>query len=737
MQRRLHLIVPALLLLLGLALRVADPPVLADLRLKLFDFFQTLKPREYVPAPVRIVDLDDESLEKLGQWPWPRVLLAQLVERLSHAGAAVIAFDIVFAEPDRTSPSRVVELWLEAPAVDEIRGLVGSLADHDAVFASAVGQAVVVTGFAGTDGGGGAAPAQKAGFASTGDDPTLFVPAYSGSVVTLPEIEAAAAGNGSLNFVPDRDGIVRRVPLLVSYKGTLYPQLAIEALRVAQGASTYVVKASGASGQTGFGEKTGITHVKVGRLVAPTDETGKVWLYDTGLVPQRTIPAWRVLSENFDPAEVAGMIVLVGTSAVGLLDIRATPLEPAMPGVEIHAELIEQLLLQTFLNRPDWADGAEILYLLSLGVLLIVLLPRAGAGPGAAVGALAVAAAVGFSWYAFVELRLLFAPLYPSLIVVLVYMSSTLISFMRTEAERHQVRGAFGRYLSPVLVERLAEDPSRLKLGGEMREMTLLFCDIRGFTTISEQLDAEGLTRLINRFLTPMTDVILSQHGAIDKYMGDCIMAYWNAPLDDPDHASNACLAALTMRVRLEQLNETLRREADEEGRKHIPIRVGTGLNTGVCCVGNMGSDQRFDYSVLGDNVNLASRLEGQSKTYGVDIVVGEKTSEAADGFAILELDFIRVKGKTVPVRIHTLLGDSALSEDAGFQALRREHADMIAAYRRQDWAGARKRLAACRGLDAGLGLGALYHLYEERCAAYEREPPGTDWDGVFIATTK
>lgn len=278
-----------------------------------------------------------------------------------------------------------------------------------------------------------------------------------------------------------------------------------------------------------------------------------------------------------------------------------------------------------------------------------------------------------------------------------------------------------------------------MKLGGEMRDMTLLFCDVRGFTTISEQFDAEGLTRLINRFLTPMTNVILERKGTIDKYMGDCIMAFWNAPLDDDDHAANACRSALAMIETMKAVNVELEKEAKEEGRKHIPLNVGIGLNSGQVCVGNMGSDQRFDYSVLGDNVNLASRLEGQSKPYGVGIVIGENTRERAPGFATLELDLIRVKGKTVPVRIYALLGDEEFAKEPRFLDLAQEHEAMLAAYRYQDWPAAREHLAACRvrAEAAGLELTGLYDLYEERIGQYEEVSPGKDWDGVFVALTK
>ncbi|MCE3233169.1 MAG: adenylate cyclase [Rickettsiaceae bacterium] len=293
--------------------------------------------------------------------------------------------------------------------------------------------------------------------------------------------------------------------------------------------------------------------------------------------------------------------------------------------------------------------------------------------------------------------------------------------------------------MSPALVAQLAANPESLKLGGETKNLTLLFSDIRGFTTISESFNAEDLTKFINSFLTPMTTVILNHKGTIDKYMGDCIMAFWNAPLDDPEHPKNACNAALTMIKELAALNIRLEEEAKEKGRKFIPIHVGVGLNTGYACVGNMGSDQRFDYSVLGDDVNLASRLEGQSKTYGVDIVIGENTKAAAGEFATLELDLIKVKGKTKPVRIYTLLGDNTLAENTDFKEFCYLFNNMLKEYREQNWNAAKTLLESaktqCGKLD--IHIYGLFKLYEERIDSFIANPPAADWDGVYEAISK
>jgi len=422
-----------------------------------------------------------------------------------------------------------------------------------------------------------------------------------------------------------------------------------------------------------------------------------------------------------------------------LQDIRSTPVEERLPGVEVHANVIENVVDNAFLTRPATMDGGEVLLTIGAGVLMIILVPMVGAKWTLILFLSLAGGAAGTSWYLFSEHKILFDSVFSILATLVIYLQLTYMSYAAEEAEKKQVRSAFSHYMSPALVKRLAEDPDQLKLGGENREMTLLFCDVRGFTSISELFDAQGLTKLINSFLTPLTNVILEHQGTIDKYMGDCIMAFWNAPLDDSDHAKNGCLSALEMLKSLDGVNKQLEQEASEEGRPHIPLRIGIGLNTGVCCVGNMGSDQRFDYSVLGDSVNLASRLEGQSKGYGVTIVIGEETYKQVTDLACIELDLVMVKGKTEAVRIYAVLGDEGLAKNVDFQAYAAHHDRLLAAYRAQDWVQTQSLMAQVRTMMASLGLDhhGLYDLYEARIANYEETPPPLDWDGVFVATSK
>ncbi len=718
----------ALVLLAALfALRAQDPALMQVARAKVFDFYQQLRPQPPMEgSPVVIVDLDEDSLAAYGQWPWPRTLVAEMVQRLIDSGAVVVAYDIVFAEPDRMSPASVAQTL---PVLDEqTRQKLTTLPSNDQILGQVMRTGNVVVGQAALPGEAGPPRELKAAtIAELGNDPRPWLTTYERILTNVPAINEAAAGWAVFTVAPEPDGVVRRVPAIMNVNGTLFPALSLEALRQAMGKLSMGVR----TGQFG------VEGVLLQKHLVQTDANGRIYLYAGRHDPNRFISAGDVLSGKADPARIAGRIVLIGTSAAALQDIRSTAVEAHIPGVELHAQIIETIMNNTQLKVPVDAIAVELTTMIAAGLAMIVLLPAIGARWTLVMFVVMVGGVTAFSWHSFVNERTLYDPVYPALGTLLIYMYLTYAGFTSEEAQKRQVRGAFSRYMSPALVEKLAQDPGQLKLGGEMRDMTLLFCDVRGFTTISELFDAEGLTRLINRFLTPMTNVILDRKGTIDKYMGDCIMAFWNAPLDDPDHAANACRSALAMNEALKPLNDRLEQEAAQEGRRHVPIAIGIGLNSGVCCVGNMGSDQRFDYSVLGDNVNLASRLEGQSKNYGVMIVIGENTQSRAPGFATLELDLIKVKGKTEAVRIFTLQGDEAFAKSPEFLALKAEHDQMLAAYRGQRWDECEAHLARCRQLDPGLHLDGLWNLYAERVEHCRQSPPGANWDGVFVATSK
>ncbi len=644
--RLLYTLIVGAVIFTSLALRVWDPSAVARLHSLAFDAYQRIAPLPFDPGqPVRIVDIDEESLKRIGQWPWPRTILGDLVTKLHENGAAAIAFDMVFAEPDRLSPANAVEHWPQADFIAGLKPEIDKLPSNDRVFAEAIGGAPVVMGFIGSPDTK-TLPESKAGFAHGGDDPRLFAPSYPGAVSSLKILQDPALGMGALNWIPEYDQIIRRMPIVVSVGDTLYPSFAADVLRLAQGASTYVIKSSGASGESAFGENTGIVEVRIGDFEVPTEANGQMWLRHTPHTTERYLPAWKVLDGQIPADEIAGRILLIGTSAAGLLDLRATPLEASVPGVELHAQAIEQIIRGVFLLRPDFATPMELLYILVLGLLIAVLIYRAGALGSALVGVAAIAFVVWLSWYAFKNWGWLVDPVYPTIALTAIYLAGSSFVFLRTERERNRVRYAFSHYMAPALVERLADDPTRLKLGGETRDMTLLFSDVRGFTSMSEGLDAEELTRFLNELFTPLSNIVMEEQDTIDKFIGDALMAFWNAPLDDADHARHACKAALRIVKQMKPLNERWQQEAKAAGRTFNPVKLGIGLNTGECCVGNLGSETRFDYSVIGDNVHVASRLEGQSKTYGLVTIVGEDTASRAGDFAFLELDLSKGEGQ-------------------------------------------------------------------------------------------
>lgn len=732
MRRYLDWLIPLLVLAGALALRIHDGPLVVELRNKVFDAYQRVEPRPYDPkAPVRILAIDEESLKRIGQWPWPRETLARIIERLTGAGAAVV-LDVLLSEPDRMSPENLQKLWQDRAEAQAVMAAIVKLPHPDEELAKAMSNGAVVVAFALTSEPGGRQPLPKAGFAIIGDSPLRFLLGQTGATASLEIFEKAAAGNGAVTVPPDTDGIIRRVPLVLYYQGNIEPGLMAEALRVAQGASTYAIKASNANQESRLGLQTGINNIKIGQFIVPVDASGNVILYDSGSQKGRFIPIWKILDPGFDVSQLNGNIVLIGSTAEGLRDFKPTPLDPNMAGIEVHAQILEQMINGQFLQRPDWASWIEYLTIILLGLIMITLTHRLGALWTAIVGAVAVAAAIGGSWVAFAQYHLLFDPIYPSVTALAIYLSASLLGYLRTEGERRHVRRAFSQYLAPAIVEQLSRNPELLKLGGELRELTVMFSDIRDFTKIAEKLDPAALTHLINSILTPLTAAIYAQNGTVDKYIGDCIMAFWNAPLADAEHRRHSLLAALGMREALIEANRRLGEDAAKAGRAFSPVGVGIGINSGPCSVGNMGSDQRFAYSALGDTVNLASRLESLTRAYGVEIIVGEDAAEGIEDMALLEIDRVRVKGRSTPLTIYTLL---AATRDAGFDQLAEAQARFLAAYRRQAWPEAKTLAADC--LLAAPALGPLYALFAARIAHYEVEPTAADWDGVYTATSK
>jgi len=721
----------ALVLLLALAaLRIFDPLPIQELRVRVFDLFQVLQPREATERPVVIIDIDEQSLKSVGQWPWPRTRIADLISRLTQMGALVIAFDIVFAEPDRMSPSVAADEFRDLD--DATRTKLRALPSNDAVFADALKNSRVVVGESGLP----FAVAQPdgarppIGLATMGGDPRPFLLNFPGLLRNVPQLEQAASGRGLFTIRAERDGIVRRVPIVMQAQGTVMPSLTLEMLRVASGSNTVLIRS----------DRAGVQNAAVPGFVIPTDRNGQLWIHFAPHDKARYVSAGDVLEGKVPADRVARRLVLIGTSAVGLLDSKTTPIDPVMPGVEVHAQVLESVLTQSVLSSPNYAIGVELIAALSLGIAIIWLAPILSPALLLAFGAAIIAITLGASWYFYQQAGLLFDATYPLLSSALVYLTLIFSNYISEQAQRRRIRSAFGQYLSPALVEQLAQSPEKLVLGGEEREMSILFSDVRGFTTISELYkdDPQGLTSLMNSFLTPLTNAIIDHKGTIDKYMGDAVMAFWNAPLHDERHEYNACEAALEMLHRVDTLNRQREQQANETGQRFIPIKVGVGINTGRCVVGNMGSDLRFNYSVLGDPVNLASRLEGQSKNYGVPIILGSKTASGLrDKFAVLELDCITVKGKTEPESVYTVLGRADVAGSERFGRLNHTVAEMLARFRRQDFSGAADSIARCREIDDGFGLDHLLDLYAERIRVFLQNPPPPDWNGVVVLDSK
>ena len=776
-------IVALSLLLAAFSIRVADPAWLESARTQTFDLYQRLAPRETTIAPVVIVDIDEKSLKAIGQWPWPRTTIAKLIEDLKKAGAAVVAFDGVFPEYDRLSPGQIAERFadLDNGSRDALR----ALPSNEDVMAAAMQQMPTVLGQVGLQTA--LPPDQQTTQVATpfraeaGGDPRPFLPRYISLLPNVPELEAAASGLGIFSIGAENDGKVRRVPLLARIGDDIRPTLTLEMLRAAYGTNTLITRR----------DEAGMQAVQMqlrpqlggGSFIVPTDAHGRIWVHfakpDIYNTPDNSgrlyISASDVLEGRVPAERLQGKFILVGTSAAGLKDLRDTPIASRMPGVEVHANILEsifaaeatytaevQKLAQAlisegspppaalrdarasvdkrdyFLRYPNYINSAELFLTMVAGLILTFLIPRLGPIWTLAGLVVALSSLIALSWYMYVEHLLLIDATFPSGTMVALYAVLAFSNYTREAAEKRQVRSAFGQYLSPALVEQLADHPDRLKLGGETKEMTFLFCDVRGFTAISEsyKADPQALTGLINRLLTPLSDAILARDGTIDKYMGDCIMAFWNAPMDVRDHETHACEAALDMLTSLDALNDERRAEADAEGADFIPLRVGVGLNTGECVVGNMGTPTRFDYSVLGDAVNLAARLEGYSAAYGASIVVGEATAAAtADRFALLELDRIAVKGKTEPVTVYSLLGDREMRASQDFAALHAANSRFLAAYRAADWDRAERLTTECAALP--LAPAGLYTLYAERIAEFRQSPPPANWDGVFTWETK
>ncbi len=702
-------------------------PLVKRIDLAVFDAFQRAAPRPYDPeTPVRVVAIDRSALEMFGQWPWPRPVLAELVTRLRDRGAAAIGFDIVFAEPDRTSPEEIARAL--AAATGKAADAASDTASHDSIFAAAIADAPVVLAVIPNTAATGSTPALKASASWLGPDATPALYAFPGADVNRPELSAPASGIGSIALTPEdrSDGIIRRIPLLVRVAEREIPAFSMEILRVAQGARGYLVR-----GLSVDGEAPRVTDIRVGAVPVETTADGGIWLRYAGAQPARTLSVARFFDDTDTEAadEIAGRLILIGPVVEGLRDIVATPLSSNVPGVEVHAELLEQVLGGDALSRPDYMAGAERLAAIGIGILIALAYLLAGFPGGTVVALILGVAAPVVSFFAFRDQGLLVGSTIPAAAALFAWSGGGLTDYFGARRERREIKRQFEHFVAPDVIAEIAQDPEKhMTPGGEERDLTILFSDVRSFSTISAGLTPQELIDWLNSYLTPMAEAILDEKGTIDKFIGDAIMAFWNAPRRDPNHARQALRGALAMATAMDALNDRFK------GQGRPLAAFGIGLNTGPCSVGRIGARKRLDYTCIGDAVNVASRIEGLTKMYRATILVGEDCARQAGDFALVGLDRVEVKGREgVPLEIFALLGDESRAATPEFTETRAHWDDALTAYRARRFDEAETLFTAMQ--DGPLSGPAS--VFAERSATFRSTPPPSDWDAVFRAESK
>ena len=688
---------------------------------------------------VVIVDIDENSLAEIGRWPWGRDKIATIVDNLFDAyQVKVVGFDIVFAEKDESSGLEMFQQLADTTLKDNA-GYQKALKEirpallHDDIFAnSLIGKNIVLgyyfkaslqEGESGVTGG--LPPALTKMDAQWSERlPINKALGYVGNIEIL-QSSAQSGGYFDNPFV-DADGVFRRVPLVQAYQGYLFASLA---LATTQGYldTASIELAVEAQGNKGGKEYYALETINLKGFQIPVDANGSVFVPYRGRKGSFPyVPAHKVLDGSADASQLKGKIVLIGTTAPGLLDLRSTPVQNIYPGVEVHANIISGILDDRIKHKPAWTVGYEFVLLVIVAVCMALLLPLVSP-------LLAAASTLGFAGlimagtFAAWNNNLILPLASPMVLIVLIFMLHMTYGFFIESRGKRQLANLFGHYIPPELVDEMSESPEEFSLDGENREMTVLFSDVRGFTTISEGMDPKELTQLMNALLTPMTRVIHKNRGTIDKYMGDAIMSFWGAPLADTEHARHALYAAMEMIDELKIMQEDFKR------RGWPTVNIGIGLNTGNMNVGNMGSEFRMAYTVLGDAVNLGARLEGLTKNYGVNIIVNESTKAAIPEFLFREIDLVRVKGKNEPVAIFEPLGHKNDVEKSITEELS-AYRKALANFRIQSWDKAELDFF---NLQRNYSDRFLYQVYLERITVYRNESPGDDWDGVFTHTSK
>jgi adenylate cyclase len=734
--------IAVLVILIALTLFFIDAPFLRFMELKALDL--RMVSRGVLPAggETVIVAIDEKSLSELGRWPWPRTTLARLVDALKGYGAKAVGFDIVFAEPDANSSLKTVtdlskgmtDAGIRDTRILDLLEAKRKLADTDAALARSIQTAGNVTlgyFFHMTKKEVGHLTAEEIAAgekaiatsrfqmvrAEPGASEAPLIRAYAAQP-SLPELSGAAANTGYFNSFPDSDGVIRWSPLAIKQRDNLYTSLAVSTLLQYLDKPTLVLNLV----------EYGVEGIRIGKLNIPTDESGRMLVNYLG--PAMTFPHYSVadvLHGRLKPDTFKGKIVLVGATATGIYDMRVTPYGAVYPGVEIHANVIDSILHGNFLTHSGWTKFLDFCTIIVVGLVMGLAASRLKAVAGIALCLALVGAFVAANMAAFIKLNVWLNMIYPVLTMLTVYLGITVYRYVTEEREKKKIRGAFQYYLTPSVVNEILKDPSKLKLGGDKKNLSVLFSDIRGFTSIAEKLTPEALVQLLNEYLTAMTDVVFKYDGLLDKYIGDSVMAVFGAPIDQPDHALRACRTGIEMMAELRRLRERWA----AEGRPDV--NIGIGINTGDMVVGNMGSAMRFDYTVMGDAVNLASRLEGTNKEYGTNIIISEFAYERVkDELFCRELDAVRVKGKKLPVRIFELLGDR--KDAARWQPFVERFEKGLTLYREQRWDEA---IAAFRGVLELRPEDSPARLYLERCEAMKACPPVGEWDGICTMTRK
>jgi adenylate cyclase len=666
-----------------LGVYVWSPSPIEILQLKTFDYFITSLDKKE-SEEVILVEFGEKSVQEFGQWPFDRRDIAKTIDKLRENGAAVITVPILFSEKDRAGGDSALEKSVGSGGIVISQTPTAQSRSPDAA---------------------------RRGFAAIGNDPTPHLFTWRGAIAPLPGLAGNADGVGLLAVAPERDGVVRRLPMLARIGNTLYPSLVLETLRTAAGDPSYQIKTGDA----------GVEAVRIPAFPAiNTDEKGRIWVgWNTKFK--------RIEATEINKEDVEGKVVILGLTVEGVGGIIATPIGEKWAH-EIQAQALQTLIDGTSITRLPYAKLVEILLLVVLLGLLLILVPRTSVRWTVPLFLLVVCSTSGLSYYAFLNYLQLWDPSYLLVASTLNFGHLVYNNFARENRLKLQIKKQFGTYLSPALVEKLQKNPELLKLGGDTRELSIMFTDVRGFTSISEHYgsDVQGLTQIMNRYMTAMTQKILDNNGTLDKYIGDAQMAFWNAPLDDADHAKHAVKTALEMLDDLEAFNNSIAAEGVP------PFGMGLGINTGNVVVGNMGSNQRFDYTCLGDSVNLASRLEGQSKPYHVKLVIGQRTYELIkDEYLCLKLDCLAVKGKKEGVNIYTIVDNKGLNKPQS-----KTHEGFIDHYFNQRWDKCKEYYPYLENAFGG-DMREYYNMMMERVEEFRKNPPPKDWDGVYRATSK